>query len=112
LACFDVGNITGPGTQIKNLIFKSKNGDKYTFETTSFDAYQKTPSIKEFTKVKIENQEFKDFLTRRGVKDVDTRSFLSTKINFNQQLYCTVFIRNSEDQTFADNNIIATLLKP
>ena len=112
LACFDVGNIAGPGTQIKNLIFKSKNGDTYTFETTSFDGYQKTPSTKNFTKVKIENQEFKDFLTRKGVKDVDTRSFLSTKINFNQQLYCTVFIRNSEDQTFADNNIIATLLKP
>jgi hypothetical protein len=117
LSCFDVGEIKGPGTQMKNLICKSKNGDKYTFETTSFDAYQKTPSIKVFTKVKIENQEFKDFLTRRGVKDVDTRSFLSTTNDFNKSYYCAVFIRSSQDQTFADqtfadNNLITTLKNP
>jgi hypothetical protein len=112
LACFDLGNITGPGTQMKNLTFKSKNGDVYTFETTSFDGYQKKPIPKDFTKVKIENQEFKDFLTRKGVTDVDTRSFLYTTNNFNQRVYCSVFIRNSQDQTFADNNTITTLQKP
>jgi hypothetical protein len=112
LACFDLGNITGPGTQMKNLTFKSKNGDTYTFETTSFDGYQKKQIPKDFTKVKIENQEFKDFLTRKGVTDVDTRSFLYTTNNFNQRVYCSVFIRNSQDQTFADNNTITTLKNP
>ena len=112
LSCFDTGKITGPGTQMKNLTFKSKNGDKYTFETTSFDGYQKKQIPKDFTKVKIENQEFKDFLTRKGVTDVDTRSFLYTTNNFNQRVYCSVFIRNSQDQTFADNNTITTLKNP
>jgi len=109
LACFDTRNVTGPGTQIKNLIFKGKNGDKYTFETKSFEAYQKESNTKEFTKIKIENQEFKDFLTQKGVKDVDTRSFLYIPNYLNKSYYCSVFVRSSQDQTFADSNIITTL---
>jgi len=112
LSCFDTGKITGPGTQMKNLTFKSKNGDKYTFETTSFDAYQKKTSTKDFTKVKIENQEFKDFLTGKGVTDVDIRSFLYTTNDFNKIYYCAVFIKSNQDQTFADNNLITTLKNP